>query len=366
MALTNNLFISCFLLLISGLGIHASSPRPHRHHHRHREKHEINDQAFRPAKLFVFGDSYADTGNIRKSLGNSWSPPYGTTLPGKPAGRFSDGRVLTDYLARFLGLKSPLAYELMKLGGKKLENGLNFAYGGSGVFNTLGTIVPNMTTQIGYFERLIDQSVYTKWDVQSSVALVVLAGNDYGAYLLRPDATPQGLQNYIPIVINQLALDLKRIQGLGATRIAVTSLQPLGCLPRTTQESSFRQCNSTENSFVNYHNLLLQQAVAKLNNGTKNASVFTLDLYSSFTTVLQQKGDYQGSLRFETPLKPCCMGISSGYSCGSLDERGEKMYTVCSDPKSSFFWDSSHPSDAGWHAVYTTLKSSLELLVKLY
>ncbi|KAL3628323.1 hypothetical protein CASFOL_027369 [Castilleja foliolosa] len=354
MALFNNLFISffCFcFLLISGLGIHASSPSHH---------------VFRPAKLFVFGDSYADTGNIRKSLGNSWSPPYGNTLPGKPAGRFSDGRVFTDYLARFMRIKSPLAYELMKLGGKKLENGMNFAYGGSGVFDTFGTIVPNVSTQIGYFESQLDQSVYTKKDVQSSVVLAVVAGNDYGAYLLRPDATPQGLQNYIPVVINQLVVDLKRIQGLGATRIAVTSLQPLGCLPRTTQTSSFRQCNATENSYVNYHNLLLQQAVAKLNNGSKKSTFFILDLYSSFTTVLQHKGVYQGNLRFETPLKPCCMGINSTYSCGSVDERGQKLYTVCSDPKSSFFWDSSHPSDAGWLAVYTTIKSTLEKFIKLY
>ena len=49
-------------------------------------------------KLFVFGDSYADTGNIRKSLSSSWKQPYGLTFPGKPAGRFSDGRVLTDYI----------------------------------------------------------------------------------------------------------------------------------------------------------------------------------------------------------------------------------------------------------------------------
>lgn len=48
--------------------------------------------------LFVFGDSYVDTGNWRKSMGSSWKEPYGSTFPGKPAGRFSDGRVLTDYI----------------------------------------------------------------------------------------------------------------------------------------------------------------------------------------------------------------------------------------------------------------------------
>ena len=53
-----------------------------------------------PTKLFVFGDSYADTGNIQRTVSNSWKDPYGITFPGKPAGRFSDGRVLTDYIGK--------------------------------------------------------------------------------------------------------------------------------------------------------------------------------------------------------------------------------------------------------------------------
>ena len=50
--------------------------------------------------LFVFGDSYADTGNhdpTDPSLSSTWRFPYGSTWPGIPTGRFSDGRVLTDY-----------------------------------------------------------------------------------------------------------------------------------------------------------------------------------------------------------------------------------------------------------------------------
>lgn len=87
------------------------------------------------------------------------------------------------HAARLMGLKSPLAYRWVKIGGKKLRYGLNFAYGGSGVFNTLGDVLPNMTTQIGFFQKLVDQNVYTKYDLQSSVVLVSLAGNDYGTFL---------------------------------------------------------------------------------------------------------------------------------------------------------------------------------------
>lgn len=49
-------------------------------------------------KLFVFGDSYVDTGNWPKSMSSSWKEPYGYTYPGYPSGRFSDGLVLTDFI----------------------------------------------------------------------------------------------------------------------------------------------------------------------------------------------------------------------------------------------------------------------------
>ncbi|GLJ20098.1 hypothetical protein SUGI_0364670 [Cryptomeria japonica] len=58
---------------------------------------EIKQQLF-----FVFGDSYADTGNHHPPMNNSivsaWKYPYGITWPGHPSGRVSSGRVITDYL----------------------------------------------------------------------------------------------------------------------------------------------------------------------------------------------------------------------------------------------------------------------------
>ncbi|KAF7807131.1 GDSL esterase/lipase [Senna tora] len=51
-------------------------------------------------KLFVFGDSYVDTGNFLNSP--SFKPPSGITFPGKPDGRFCDGRVLPDYIGDFV------------------------------------------------------------------------------------------------------------------------------------------------------------------------------------------------------------------------------------------------------------------------
>ncbi|XP_042476913.1 GDSL esterase/lipase At5g03610-like isoform X2 [Macadamia integrifolia] len=302
------------------------------------------------SKMFVFGDSYADTGNIGKSVSSSWKPPYGITFPGKPAGRFSDGRVLTDYLASFMGIKSPVTYKGRKMGRKTARYGMNFAYGGTGVFQTL-VPEPNMTTQILFFQRIVhDNGLYTAADIASSLALVSLAGNDYGAYYAR-GGSAQGLPAFITSVINQLALNLKQIHDMGVKKIAVTALEPMGCLPQSTVTSSYQQCNGSQNTAVNLHNLLMQQAVAKLNNETKDSAFHILDLYGAFMSTFKTQGI--------GILKPCCVGMKEEFSCGSVDERGVKQYTVCENPDSSFFWDDVHPSQSGWRFVYSALQASL-------
>lgn len=59
------------------------------------EAHGVHGEGL--TKLFVFGDSYVDTGN-RGRQATPWKKPYGITFPGKPTGRYSDGLVFTDYI----------------------------------------------------------------------------------------------------------------------------------------------------------------------------------------------------------------------------------------------------------------------------
>lgn len=361
MATTQKLFFtlllcsSIYLLIITG-----SEGAPSKYHH-HGNHHEGG--GFGPKKLFAFGDSYADTGNSRLSQSSAWKVPYGITFPGKPSGRFSDGRISTDFLARYLGLKSPLPYRWRKHTPQNTKYGINFAFGGTGVFDTPAPY-PNMTTQIDLFQDLVKENMFTTWDLQNAIALVSLAGNDYSAYLAI-GGTAQGLQAFIKPVVNQLVLNIQRIYSLGVKKIAVTALPPLGCLPTNTVTKGFEQCNTTFNQATMFHNMLLQQLVAKLNNQTldHDASNFIIiDFYNAFSSVLQQNGAQQGSSRFDSLLKPCCMGVNQNYSCGSVDIEGNKMYTVCQNPKSSFFWDSVHPTEAGWHAVYLNMQANLDEL----
>ncbi|KAK9755360.1 hypothetical protein RND81_01G019500 [Saponaria officinalis] len=341
-------FISTILLIIDTEVVHSS---PHGHNRVHKAK-----------KLFVFGDSYADTGNSRKSDSRSWNEPYGITFPGKPSGRYSDGRVFTDFLARTLGVKTPIAYKWRKYKQGQIQNGMNFAYGGTGVFDTMAPY-PNMTTQIDIFEQLVNQSVFTYSELRNSVAHVSLAGNDYSNFLATRGSL-QEITKFIPQVVKQLEINLVRIYKLGVKKITVTSLQPLGCLPQATFETSFQKCNSTANSAVKLHNLLLQVIVTKLNvHFHYNNPFVIIDFYNKFSIIIGDKGVRQGNCSFENPLKPCCMGINGTLNeCGNVDAQGNKLYTICQNPTSYFFWDHVHLTQAGWHAIALSLQSTLQQL----
>ncbi|KAL1557740.1 GDSL esterase/lipase-like protein [Salvia divinorum] len=295
--------------------------------------------------LFAFGDSYADTGNL-PSVSVSWKTPYGLTFPGEPSGRFSDGRVLTDYIASFFGVRAPLAYRRIKNFDAKsvVQNGINFAHGGSGVFQTLSDL-PNMTTQIDFLQQLVEKNVFSTHDLSSSIALVSVAGNDYGAYLARNGAF-QGLEGFSRSVINQLMSNVRRLNSFGIKKIFMTGIGPLGCLPQSTASNSYQNCNAALNNFSMSHNQLLEQNIFHLNSEAASPVFSYLDLYTSFLSAL-------GGV--PNRLKPCCIG-----GCGGVDKNGEKRYVVCEDVSRSIFWDSIHPSDSGWGAVFSALRESMQ------
>ncbi|RRT38776.1 hypothetical protein BHE74_00059594 [Ensete ventricosum] len=94
--------------------------------------------------IFSFGDSIADTGNAIRlgSLGaSSGSPPYGRTFFDRPTGRFSDGRVIIDFIGLYIsddstgsaqGLGLPLVRPYLDGGsGDDFRQGANFAVGGA-------------------------------------------------------------------------------------------------------------------------------------------------------------------------------------------------------------------------------------------
>ncbi|VVB02316.1 unnamed protein product [Arabis nemorensis] len=244
---------------------------------------------FKPKTLFVFGDSYADTGNTPVTISASWRFPYGITFPGKPAGRFSDGRVSTDYLD------------------------------------------------------------YSSADLNSSVALFSIVGNDYLTYD-KFNGTQQGRPALIRRVVKQILLDVKRIKDLGVRKVIVALSPPQKCVPLIVTPKG---CDINDTS-TSLHNSLLRAGLIKLNVEKNDKSFLMFDLYNAFVTIFKNKG-VPGVSTFSEPLKACCVGTKPGNSCGTVGKRGEKLFSLCKDPSSFFFWDDVHVSDQGWRSIFSVL-----------
>ncbi|KAL4625195.1 hypothetical protein ACB092_05G007100 [Castanea dentata] len=94
-----------------------------------RSEHSRNHVA-----LFIFGDSFFDAGNnnyintTTLDQANFW--PYGETYFKFPTGRFSDGRLTSDFIAEYA--KLPLIPPFLQPGNNQYYYGVNFASAGAG------------------------------------------------------------------------------------------------------------------------------------------------------------------------------------------------------------------------------------------
>ncbi|XP_039049673.1 GDSL esterase/lipase 5-like [Hibiscus syriacus] len=111
-------FLCCFLITASSINLVCS---------RSLQKHH--------AALFVFGDSLFDPGNNNYvgTIGRANFYPYGETFFNHPTGRFSDGRLISDFIAMYANL--PLIPPYLQPGNHQFIYGANFASAGAGALS---------------------------------------------------------------------------------------------------------------------------------------------------------------------------------------------------------------------------------------
>ncbi|PRQ51706.1 putative SGNH hydrolase-type esterase domain-containing protein [Rosa chinensis] len=142
------------------------------------------------AALFIFGDALFDNGNnnylntTTKYQSNFW--PYGETFFNHSTGRFSDGRLISDFIAEYA--KLPLIPPYLQPGSKDYTYGINFASSAAGALaDTHPGFVIDLTTQLSFFKKvekhlrhkLGDDDAHTL--LSEAVYLISIGGNDYFA-----------------------------------------------------------------------------------------------------------------------------------------------------------------------------------------
>ncbi|CAA6656052.1 unnamed protein product [Spirodela intermedia] len=182
--------------------------------------------------IYAFGDSLTDVGNNNFLPGNQAKanfPPYGIDVPrSRPTGRFSSGYNGVDFVAKKLKFnKSPPAY-LSISNDAQAYRGVNFASGGSGIFDATGqNFSISLNQQIKYFKG-ITRRLRTR--ICGGTADRFLSRSLFFLFTGANDLFTQQ-QLFIGQLTGQYRNQLETLYDLGARKFAVFGSSLIGCIP---------------------------------------------------------------------------------------------------------------------------------------
>lgn len=308
--------------------------------------------------VMIFGDSVVDAGNNNRlaTLVRADFPPYGRDFPAThaPTGRFCNGKLATDYTVENLGLSSyPPAYlgEEAQSNNKSLLHGANFASGASGYLDATAALYGaiSLGRQLDYFK-----------EYQSKVAAV--AGGARAAKLTTDSiyvvsaGTSDYVQNYYvnPVLgatytpgqfadalMQPFTSFLESLYGLGARRIGVTSLPPMGCLPASLTlfgGGAGGGCVERLNNDSLVFNTKLQVASDAVRKRHSDLKLVVFDIYNPLLNLIRDPT----SAGFFEARRACC-GTGT-IETSVLCHQGAPG--TCANATGYVFWDGFHPTDA--------------------
>ncbi|XP_058007473.1 GDSL esterase/lipase 1-like isoform X2 [Hevea brasiliensis] len=279
-------FSSCLLIPIS-IQSHVQSP----------EKH---------ASLFIFGDSLFDSGNnnyLKNAAGRANFWPYGETFFKYPTGRFSDGRIIPDFIAEYL--KLPLIPPYLQPGNHQFTYGANFASGGAGALvETYQGMVIDLKTQLGFFKKVEKQlrqklsNTETRTLLSRALYIFSIGGNDYVEPFVTNSSVFQYLskEEYVGMVIGNVTTVLKEIYKIGGRKFGFLSLLDLGSIPsvRAREQNSPSGLMKEATVLAKLHNKALSNVLKKLQKELQGFKYSVFDFYTSTTDRIKHPSKFCG------------------------------------------------------------------------
>nr|GMC79841.1 GDSL esterase/lipase 1-like [Ipomoea batatas] len=289
--------------------------------------------------LFAFGDSLFDPGNnnyINTTTllqANFW--PYGESFFKDPTGRFSDGRIVPDFIAEFAKLPLIPGYFQAEQGG--FING-----------------VIDLKKQVQYFKNVAKQLKGKLGEkdsnklLSSAVYMICIGSNDYiGPFITNSTIlNTYSHEEYVNMVIGNITNAIKEIHMEGGRKFVIYSVAPLGCIPFSRalklQQTNRTGCFKELHVLTEMHNKALPR---KLINLEKTLQGFKCS-YFDFFTVVNNAIDHPSRYGLKEAKTACCgSGPYRGLpSCGG-ERRQFKEYELCKDVGDYLFFDFVHPTE---------------------
>ncbi|KAG8658251.1 GDSL esterase/lipase At4g26790 [Manihot esculenta] len=303
--------------------------------------------------IIVFGDSSVDSGNnnhVSTVLKSNFAPYGRDFYDGKPTGRFSNGRIPTDFISEAFGNKPIVpAYLDPTYDIKDFATGVCFASAGTGYDNATSdvlSVIP-LWKELEYYKEYQEKlrgylgKERANEVLEEALYLISIGTNDFlENYYIFPGRSSQfsvaEYQNFLVQIARNFVSELHH---LGARRISLSGLPPMGCLPleRTTNIFFGSECIEEYNNVAKDFNEKLKGMVTDLN---KEVAGIKLVLSNPFD-ILSQIIENPSSFGFEDATKACCgTGLfEMSYMCNKRNP------FTCFDANKYVFWDSFHPTE---------------------
>ncbi|XP_014509663.1 GDSL esterase/lipase At3g48460 [Vigna radiata var. radiata] len=318
----------------------------------------------RPFKrVYAFGDSFTDTGNTKNAEGPSGfghvsNSPYGTTFFNHSTNRYSDGRLVIDFVAEDLSLPYLPPYRHRK-GNDTF--GVNFAVAGSTAINHLFFVKNNLSlditpqsiqTQMIWFNRYLESRECEESKCKDFDDTLFWFGeigvNDY-AYTLGstvPDDTIRKL------AISSVSGALQALLEKGAKYLVVQGLPLTGCLTLSMylappDDRDELGCVKSVNNQSNYHNLVLQNKLEEFRKQYPQAVILYADYFNAYRTVMKNPTKYG----FKEVFNVCCGSGEPPYNFSVFGTCGTPNATACTNPSQYINWDGVHLTEAMYKVI---------------
>ncbi|KAF8725460.1 hypothetical protein HU200_019983 [Digitaria exilis] len=300
--------------------------------------------------IIVFGDSTVDAGNnvYNPFVSRGSLPPYGRDFNGGvPTGRFSNGRIIPDFISEGLGLPSTVpAYFDTTNTVDRLSTGANFASSGAGLDDLTSEFfmaIP-LRQQIESFREYKERLTLAMGEsdageiIAEAVYYFGIGNNDIGVnYFFLPERRAQfSPPGYVAFLIDVAGAAVREVFELGGRKIQLTGVLPVGCVPamRTANTQRPGECVEELNQYAVMFNAELRKAVDRLNAELAGARLVYGDLYGLVSAIVANPSEYG----FENVKQGCCGTglVEMSFLC-ALDAP-----LSCQDAEKYLFFDSAH------------------------
>ncbi|KZV15267.1 hypothetical protein F511_27549 [Dorcoceras hygrometricum] len=306
--------------------------------------------------IYNFGDSNSDTGSFSAAL-LPVASPNGRTFFGKPSGRFSDGRLIIDFIAENLGLQYLPAY--LDSFGVDFRHGANFASAGSTIqrvcVNTCMVYNPfSLDVQLLQFEQFQLRSIETNRQGSESFSRALYTIDSGQNDLTAGIGSSRNMEEVkadIPRILDQFSVALEKLYKLGARAFWIHNTGPIGCLPyfvvghRTADRSNTDSngCIKSYNEVAQEFNKQLKDRIIDLRSQLRDAILIYVDIYSVKHSLISNRNNNG----FRHPLGYCCGRLVVVGCGGKTMWNGTEVYgNSCRNPSEYISWDGTHYTEA--------------------